>query len=80
MNSSPNCTPANSPIPNPQGESPYMARRKFAMEMEVLDIKILSQSNLLGNMQRYPHYEDTELYQIEKKNVLKILERKRDQM
>ncbi|GFT54280.1 hypothetical protein NPIL_503081, partial [Nephila pilipes] len=67
MNSSPNCTPANSPIPNPQGESPYMARRKFAMEMEVLDIKILSQSNLLGNMQRYPHYEDTELYQIEKK-------------
>ncbi|GFU52904.1 hypothetical protein NPIL_363761 [Nephila pilipes] len=79
MNSTPNSTLANSPIPNPQGESPCMARRKFAMEMEVLNIKILSQSNLLGNIQRYPQYEDTELYQIEK-NELKILERKRDQM
>ncbi|GFT37052.1 hypothetical protein NPIL_301451 [Nephila pilipes] len=79
MNSTPNSTPANSPIPNPQGESPCMARRKFVKEMEVLNIKILSQSNLLGNIQRYPQYEDTELYQIEK-NELKILERKRDQM
>ncbi|GFT37051.1 hypothetical protein NPIL_301441 [Nephila pilipes] len=78
MNSTPNSTPANSPIPNLQGESACMARRKFAMEMEVLNM-ILSQSNLLGNIQRYPQYEDTELYQIEK-NELKILERKRDQM
>ncbi|GFS46904.1 hypothetical protein NPIL_281111 [Nephila pilipes] len=79
MNSTPNSTPASSPIPNPQGESPCMARKNFAMEMEVLNIKILSQSNLLGNIQRYPQYEDTELYQIEE-NELKILERKRDQM
>ncbi|GFU62696.1 hypothetical protein NPIL_504151 [Nephila pilipes] len=69
MNSTPNSTPANSPIPNPQGESPCMARRKFAMEMEVLNIKILSQSNLLGKIQRYSQYEDTELYQIEKKRT-----------
>ncbi|GFU02010.1 hypothetical protein NPIL_687231 [Nephila pilipes] len=69
MNSTPNSTPANSPIPNPQRESPCMTRRKFAMEMEVLNIKILSQSNLLRNIQRYPQYEDTELYQIEKKRT-----------
>ncbi|GFU29980.1 hypothetical protein NPIL_514241 [Nephila pilipes] len=69
INSTPNSTPANSPIPNPQGESPCMARRKFAMEMEVLNIKILNQFNLHGNVQRYPQYEDTELYQIEKKRT-----------
>ncbi|GFS91256.1 hypothetical protein NPIL_449311 [Nephila pilipes] len=69
MNSTPDSTPANSPILNPQGESTCMARRRFAMEMEVLNIKILSQSNLLGNIQRYPQYEDTELYQIEKKRT-----------
>ncbi|GFT61369.1 hypothetical protein NPIL_204321, partial [Nephila pilipes] len=70
---------ASSPIPIPQGESPCLTRRKFAMEMEVLNIKIISQKSLLGNIQRYPQYEETQLFQIEQ-NELTILEAKRDQM
>ncbi|GFT67425.1 hypothetical protein NPIL_409471 [Nephila pilipes] len=72
-------SPASSPIPIHQGESPCLSRRKFAMEMEVLNLKIISQTNLLGNIQRYPQYEETELFQIER-NELSILQGKRDQM
>ncbi|GFT66016.1 hypothetical protein NPIL_681931 [Nephila pilipes] len=75
----PTSSPASSPIPVPQGESLCFSRRKFAMEMEVLNLKIISQTNLLGNIQRYPQYEETELFQVEQ-NELSILQGKRDQM
>ncbi|GFT66216.1 hypothetical protein NPIL_541771 [Nephila pilipes] len=41
----PTSSPASSPIPIPQEESPCFSRRKFAMEMEVLNLKIISQTN-----------------------------------
>ncbi|GFS90091.1 hypothetical protein NPIL_81611 [Nephila pilipes] len=79
LTTTPTSSPASSPIPIPQGESPCLTRRKFAMEMEVLNLKIISQKSLLGNIQRYPQYEETQLFQIEQ-NELTILEAKRDQM
>ncbi|GFT99884.1 hypothetical protein NPIL_663901 [Nephila pilipes] len=72
----PTTSPASSPIPIPQGESPCLTRRKFAMEMEVLNLKIISQTSLLENIKRYPQYEETQLFQ----NELTILQAKRDQM
>ncbi|GFU01746.1 hypothetical protein NPIL_637941 [Nephila pilipes] len=79
LTTTPTSSPASSPIPIPQGESPCLTRRNFAMEMEVLNLKIISQKSLLGNIQRYPQYEETQLFQIEQ-NELTILEAKRDQM
>ncbi|GFU45225.1 hypothetical protein NPIL_388991 [Nephila pilipes] len=79
LTTTPTSSPASSPIPIPQGESPCLTRRKFAMEMEVLNLKIISQKSPLGNIQRYPQYEETQLFQIEQ-NELTILEAKRDQM
>ncbi|GFT22133.1 hypothetical protein NPIL_438951 [Nephila pilipes] len=49
------------------------------MEMEVLNLKIISQTSLLENIKRYPQYEETQLFQIEQ-NELTILQAKRDQM
>ncbi|GFT76909.1 hypothetical protein NPIL_540631, partial [Nephila pilipes] len=79
LTTTPTSSPASSPIPIPQGESPCLTRRKFAMEMEVLNLKIISQTSLLGNIQRYLQYEETQLFQIEQ-NELTILEAKREQM
>ncbi|GFT26012.1 hypothetical protein NPIL_616431, partial [Nephila pilipes] len=78
LTTTPTSSPASSPIPT-QGESPCLTRRKFAMEIEGLNLKIISQTSLLGNIQRYPQYEETQLFQIEQ-NELTILEAKRDQM
>ncbi|GFS58588.1 hypothetical protein NPIL_377581 [Nephila pilipes] len=79
LTTTPTTSPASSPIPIPQGESTCLTRRKFAMEMEVLNLKIISQTSLLENIKRYPQYEETQLFQIEQ-NELTILQAKRDQM
>ncbi|GFS73820.1 hypothetical protein NPIL_295901 [Nephila pilipes] len=79
LTTTPTTSPASSPIPIPQGEFPCLTRRKFAMEIEVLNLKIISQTSLLENIKRYPQYEETQLFQIEQ-NELTILQAKRDQM